>query len=242
MAPKPLDGSSTVGLDATPETAPAVVDSPSSAENASEKLPLTDRQRRILDFINASMDERGYPPTLREIGRHMGIRSTNGVNDHLVALERKGYLTRDELKSRALRSVSYDGAELEVPILGHVAAGRPMLAEENVVDRVTIDRHLLGTLRGSEVFGLVVSGDSMIEDGIRDGDYLFVRKQSTAERGQIVVVMVDGEATCKRIYPEGDRIRLQPANSGMRPIYVESSEFRAVDVLGKVVGVYRKVS
>ncbi len=208
---------------------------------------LTDRQRQALDYISECLDLRGYPPTLREIGEHMGIRSTNGVNDHLKALERKGYLIREELKSRALRPVDYGNDKekrddsFEIDIVGRVAAGEPILAEQNVIDKVVVDRHFLGAVKQREVFGLVVQGESMIEDGIFDGDYIFVRKQSTAETGEIVVVMVDGEATCKRFFPEGDRVRLQPANESMSPIYVDRNDFRAVDILGKVVGVYRRV-
>lgn len=217
---------------------------------------LTERQRQALDYITECLTVRGYPPTLREIGEHMGIRSTNGVNDHLKALERKGYLVREELKSRALRPVDYkesankasngnhngsDREDIEVSIIGRVAAGEPILAEENIVDRVVVDRYFLGAVKAREVFGLVVRGQSMIDDGIFDGDYIFVRKQSTAQTGEIVVVMIDGEATCKRFYPEGDRIRLQPANETMEPIYVHRSDFRDVDILGKVVGVYRRM-
>lgn len=211
--------------------------------NLGEKVrqPLTARQREALDFITYCLDERGYPPTLREIGEHMGIRSTNGVNDHLKALERKGYLVREELKSRALRPVGHDKAKITVPILGQVAAGQPILAQENISDRVTIDRFFVGNAPSKEVFGLVIRGDSMIEDGIYDGDYIFVRKQATAENGEIVVAMIEGEATCKRIYHEGERVRLQPANATMEPIYVHRSEFRAVDIVGKVVGVYRRM-
>jgi repressor LexA len=205
------------------------------------RQPLTARQREALDFITYCLDERGYPPTLREIGEHMGIRSTNGVNDHLKALERKGYLVREELKSRALRPVDFDDAKVSIPIMGQVAAGQPILAQENISDRVTIDRFFIGRMPANEVFGLVIKGDSMIEDGIYDGDYIFVRKQATAENGETVVVMIDGEATCKRIYHETDRIRLQPANETMAPIYVHRSEFRAIDILGKVVGVYRRM-
>ncbi|MGB1276254.1 MAG: transcriptional repressor LexA [Nannocystaceae bacterium] len=206
------------------------------------KPALTQRQRQALDYISNCLTERGYPPTLREIGEHMGIRSTNGVNDHLKALERKGYLVREELKSRALRPVDMINERdkrVEVPILGRVAAGAPILAEENISERVSIDRYFLGSAKANEVFGLVVSGESMIEDGIFDGDYLFVRKQSTAERGEIVVAMIEGEATVKRFYNEGDRIRLQPANASMQPIYVNRTDARSLDILGKVVGIYR---
>ena len=210
---------------------------------------LTDRQAQALKYITDCLVDRGYPPTLREIGEHMGIKSTNGVNDHLKALERKGYLQREELKSRALRPIDvFDAAnsrpdrdDVEVPILGSVAAGAPILAEENVTDRVVVDRQFLGAVKHEEVFGLVIKGDSMIEDGIFDGDYIFVRKQSTASPGEIVVVMIDGEATCKRFFHEGNRIRLQPANATMTPIYVANDEFRQVGILGKVVGVYRRL-
>lgn len=217
---------------------------------------LTKRQRAILDFISLSIDERGYPPTLREIGEHFGIRSTNGVNDHLKALEKKGYLRREDLKSRAMRPVRPEGelpdnvvplrrtqaaddAFCDVPIVGRVAAGQPILAVENVEDTVRIDRMLLGPHR--EVFGLRVVGESMIEDGIFDGDYVFVRKSSTATPGDIVVAMIEDEATVKRYYPEGDRIRFQPANAAMQPIMVHKSDFKSVDLIGKVVGVYRKM-
>ncbi|MCH9685500.1 MAG: transcriptional repressor LexA [Deltaproteobacteria bacterium] len=210
---------------------------------------LTQRQRQALQYISDCLSDRGYPPTLREIGEHMGIRSTNGVNDHLKALERKGYLIREELKSRALRPVDFadksttesNRDDMEVAILGRVAAGDPILAEENVIDRVVVDRYFLGAVKAKEVFGLVVRGESMIEAGIFDGDYIFVRKQSTATEGEIVVVMIEGEATCKRFFHEGDRVRLEPANTSMNPIYVHRDEFRAVDVLGKVVGVYRRL-
>jgi repressor LexA len=223
---------------------------------------LTQRQRDILDFISASIMERGFPPTLREIGEHFNIRSTNGVNDHLKALEKKGHLRREDLKSRAMRPVLPDGnGEVvplrrtpmgtgvmevvsgddmaEVPILGRVAAGQPILAVEHATDTVRIDRMLIGGHR--EVFGLRIVGESMIEDGIFDGDYVFVNKTPAARAGDIVVAMIEGEATVKRYFPEGDSIRFQPANSNMQPIIVRKSEFRSVDIIGVVVGVYRKL-
>ena len=224
---------------------------------------LTQRQREILDFISASIVERGFPPTLREIGEHFNIRSTNGVNDHLKALEKKGHLRREDHKSRAMRPVLPDGSGevvplrrppqgtgtvqlvsvdddmAEIPILGKVAAGQPILAVEQATDTVRIDRVLIGGHR--EVFGLRIVGESMIEDGIFDGDYVFVKKTPSAKNGEIVVAMIEGEATVKRYYPEGDRIRFQPANSNMEPIYVARSEMREVDIIGIVVGVYRKL-
>jgi repressor LexA len=209
---------------------------------------LTDRQREILEFITQSIRERGYPPTLREIGVQFGIRSTNGVNDHLRALEKKGHLQREDLKSRALRPVgprgpvrtpTRDDDMVEIPIIGRVAAGAPLLAVENVEDTVKVDRFFIGQTK--EVFALRVKGESMIEDGIFDGDYIFVRKQLQANRGDIVVAMINDEATVKRYYPEGDNIRFQPANSTMQPIMVRKRDFKAVNLIGLVVGVYRKM-
>jgi repressor LexA len=208
---------------------------------------LTKRQAQTLDFIRQSIEERGYPPTLREIGESMGIRSTNGVNDHLRALERKGYLRREDMKSRALRLVSQepepapntDETMLDVQILGRVAAGLPLLAEDNVVDTVRIDRMLVRG--GRDVFGLRVQGDSMIEAGILNGDYIFVRKQASADRGEIVVALIGDEATVKYYFPEKDYVRFQPANAQMAPILVRATDFRPTMLLGIVVGVYRRL-
>src|SRR5262245_23241323 len=174
---------------------------------------LTDRQQQVLHYIRQSITERGYPPTLREIGAHMGIRSTNGVNDHLRALERKGYLTREDMKSRALRPRDLEPASgangssqhgdgegsptpandqgediVDIPVVGRVAAGLPILADEHVIDTVRIERNMVRG--GRDVFGLRVNGDSMIEAGIFTGDYIFVRKQLTAQRGDIVVALI----------------------------------------------------
>jgi repressor LexA len=252
---------------------------------------LTERQRKVLEFILDAIDEHGYPPTLREIGNVMGIRSTNGVNDHLRALERKGYLTREDMKSRTLRptprarqalarpgpsgassagSLAAPGAPavvasevrpgalsgppwsapanddglVDVPILGRVAAGALTEAIETAAtsaeDRVRIDRMLIGG-GGRDVFGLRIVGDSMIDAGIHDGDYVFVRKQLEARRGDIVIALVGDEATCKRYFPERDHIRLQPENAAMAPILVPRSDWRSTQVLGVVVGVYRKL-
>jgi repressor LexA len=242
---------------------------------------LTDRQRMVLEFICGSIEERGYPPTLREIGNKLGIRSTNGVNDHLRALERKGFLTREDMKSRTLRptqstlellgadadggSVSNGGASraaasmlrmasgsmsgsaanddmIEIPMLGRVAAGPLGLtaAFESASDTVRIDRMLIGQ-RGGDVFGLRITGDSMIEAGIHDGDYVFVRKQPQANRGAIVIAMVGEDATCKYYFPEASHVRLQPANAAMAPILVRKSDWKETQILGIVVGIFRKV-
>jgi len=208
------------------------------------KEALTDRQRAVLEFIGQSIEQRGYPPTLREIGEHMGIRSTNGVNDHLKALEKKGYLEREDLKSRALRPISAEGAGptgqmVDVPILGRVAAGEPILAIEQAEDTVKVDRFFLGTNR--EVFALKVKGDSMIEAGIFDGDFIFVRKQLTAQKGDIVVAMIGDEATVKYFHPEADQIVFKPANHRLQPIIVRRREWKSVNLIGLVVGVYRRM-
>jgi repressor LexA len=222
---------------------------------------LTQRQQMVLDFIRQSIADRGYPPTLREIGARMGIRSTNGVNDHLRALERKGYLTREDMKSRALRPTAHansntgqdtgpfgiiakvpaseDEDVIDVQVLGRVAAGLPLFAEEHVIDTVRVDRGLLKG--GREVFGLRVHGDSMIEAGILNGDYIFVRKQLTANRGDIVVALIGDEATVKYYYPEKDYVRFQPANKAMAPILVRAMDFKPTMLLGVVVGVFRRL-
>lgn len=221
---------------------------------------LTDRQQQVLHYIRQSITDRGYPPTLREIGAHMGIRSTNGVNDHLRALERKGYLTREDMKSRALRPRALDpaptppvtGADgaaapandlgedmVEIQVLGRIAAGLPLLAEEHVLDTVRVERNMVRG--GRDVFGLRVNGDSMIEAGILSGDYIFVKKQITAQRGDVVVALIGDEATVKYYYPEKDYIRFQPANAKMAPILVRATDFRPTMLLGLVVGVYRKL-
>lgn len=210
---------------------------------------LTQRQRAVLEYIHNCIEEHGYPPTLREIGNHLGIRSTNGVNDHLRALERKGYLTREDMKSRTLRltrlpdgmvsAMPANDDMVEVPIIGRVAAGGLTEAIQEPEDRVKVDRMLIGNQR--EVFGLRVTGESMIEAGIHDGDYVFVRKQLDANRGDIVIALVGEDATCKYYYPEREHIRLQPANAQMAPILIPKNDWRSTQVLGVVVGVYRRI-
>lgn len=215
---------------------------------------LTDRQVEVLEYIIEHIQKTGFPPTIREIGEELAIKSTNGVNDHLKALERKGYLSREDSKSRAIRPVfGPDGLPIHatsdepqlleevhtIPIVGRIAAGTPISAIENAEDHVAIGQGLLGKAQG--VFGLVVRGESMIEDGIHDGDYIFVKPQSDARNGEIVAVMVDEEATVKRFYRQGDQIRLQPANARMEPIFVHASQWKNTAILGKVVGVYRRL-
>ena len=205
---------------------------------------LTKRQEMVLDFITRSINSRGYPPTLREIGSHMGIRSTNGVNDHLRALERKGYLKREDMKSRALKPVHQEGGfneggVVEIPMVGRVAAGQPVTAEQNIEEVITVDQSLIG--RHRDVFALRVRGDSMIDAGIQEGDTLFVKKQLHAERNEIVVILIGDEATVKYFQPEKDLVRLQPANRAYAPIIIRKEDFRPTQILGVVVGLYRSL-
>jgi len=194
----------------------------------------------------ASVESQGVVPTYREIGAALGIGSTNGVSDHIKALVRKGYLERRGGRGapRALsitdkaRPHPSDDDVVGIPLIGRIAAGQPLLAQENYEGAIRVDASMLPP--GGGVFALLVTGESMIEDGIHDGDTLFVRQQKTCRQGDIAVVMVDGEATVKRFFREGDRIRLQPANAAMEPIYVDASS-GDVAVVGIAVGLFRRM-
>ena len=227
---------------------------------------LTERQREILRYLHDFIVDRGYPPTVREIGSAMQIRSTNGVNDHLLALERRGWITRSENKSRttkltdaalalflegtldaadagseAAAPARWHGETVDIPMLGQIAAGEPLDATE--ADAwVRFDRTLLGRGSDGEVFALQVRGDSMIEDGVLDGDTLFVRRQREARNGEMVALWLEGGATVKRYFAEGDSVRLQPANAAMQATVVSSREARDLLMIGKVVGLFRRVS
>jgi len=195
---------------------------------------LTDRQREVYHFIRDLIRTRGYGPTVREIGYEFGIRSPNGVMCHLKALEKKGLIIREKNMSRAIQLATEPADERGLPLLGRIAAGVLHEAIEQD-ERIEFDDILKPKTRNH--FVLEVSGDSMIEDQISDGDYVVIKKQRTARRGQIVVALTDeGEATLKRWYPEKNRIRLEPANSAMKPIYVKNAK-----VLGVVIGVVRRV-
>jgi repressor LexA len=203
---------------------------------------LTGRQQEIWDYVVEYVDDHGYPPTVREIGEAVGLASPSTVHAHLANLERAGLLKRDPTKPRALELVGRKAApEGEVvalprlPLVGQVAAGGPLLAEDNVEEEIAVPESLG---RGAD-FLLRVKGESMIEAGILDGDIVVVRRQDTARNGDIVVALAGDdetadEATVKTFYRETDRIRLQPENASMEPIYA-----RHVQVLGKVVGVFR---
>jgi repressor LexA len=205
------------------------------AKGTSEK-PATERQRRILDVIVAFTAERGYPPSVREIGERVGLSSSSTIHAHLKALEKRGLISRDPTKPRALRSgVKAPVRELLVmPILGKVAAGLPITAQEDVEGEFILPAGFVP--RGSDAFMLRVQGDSMADAAILDGDLILVRPQRQAENGEIVVAMLDGEATVKRFYREANRIRLQPENRTMAPIYASD-----VEIVGRVEAVVRRL-
>src|SRR5216684_1381915 len=199
---------------------------------------LTPKQKRIYDFLAISIREKGYAPSIPEIGQKFKITSTRGVFDHLKALERKGYIKR--IGKRAIEIVSQSGRSAlpdakEIPIVGRVRAGAPLLAEENLEGFLTVGNEIA---RGKETFALKVKGDSMIEDGILEGDHVVISRQDTAENGDIVCALIGNEATLKRFYRHGREFTLKPANKNYDPIVVSKGEFR---ILGKATGVIRKL-
>ena len=200
-------------------------------------LPLlTARQKEIYDFLLKSIREKGYAPSIPEIGAKFKIASTNGVSDHLKALEKKGYIRR--VGKRAIEVLSALGKPMlaavrEIPILGRVPAGKPFLSEENVEGLLTITNDM----GSGKLFALQVKGDSMIDAGILEGDRVIVKQQGTAENGEIVCALIEGEATLKRFYRKNGVVTLKAENQKYPPITVSQGEFR---VLGKVVGLMRK--
>jgi repressor LexA len=206
---------------------------------------LTERQRQILDFVTKYADAHGYPPTVREIGEAVGLASPSTVHAHLANLERAGFLKRDPTKPRAIelrrepRAPAVADSEVhKLPLVGEVAAGGPLLAEENIEDYVAVPEPLS---RGGEEFLLRVKGDSMVDAGILDGDIAVVQRQQDARDGDIVVALAGDdesadEATMKRFFNEDGRIRLQPENEALEPIYAAH-----VQILGKVIGVFRQL-
>ena len=210
---------------------------------------LNKREKAILKFIEKQVNTNGYPPSVREIGKAVGLKSTATVHGYLESLEKKGYVKKESQKGRTLKllkggnlegeqtsfdkSVYTNKEMVNVPVVGKITAGAPILAVENVTDTFPIPIDFVGN---SESFMLTVRGESMIEAGILDGDYILVRKQNTATNGEIVVALIEDEATVKTFYKEKDHIRLQPENSTMDPIIVPNCE-----ILGKVIGVFRKM-
>jgi repressor LexA len=200
---------------------------------------LSERQKQIYQFIKRTVQDKGYPPSVREIGNAVGLQSSSTVHGHMAKLEEKGFIRRDPTKPRAIEIVIQDEENhtpvIQVPVLGKVTAGLPITAVENVEEYFPLPEHFTAN-HNSEIFLLNVMGESMIEAGIHDGDRVIVRKQNIAHNGDIIVAMnSDDEATVKRFYKENGYYRLQPENPTMEPIYLDS-----VTVLGKVVGLFRE--
>ena len=197
---------------------------------------LTKRQKEIFDFIRRYGSKYGYPPTVREIGKAVGLHSSSTVHAHLANLEKVGLLRRDPTKPRAIELL-VDKAKRAIrpglPLVGHVAAGEPILAEENIEEYVQVPS-VIGAEQGDYV--LTVKGDSMRDAGILEGDYVVVSQADDADNGEIVVALIEDEATVKRFYREKDRVRLQPANKAYKPIRTRDAK-----VLGRVIGVFRRV-
>ncbi|MBR5267389.1 MAG: transcriptional repressor LexA [Lachnospiraceae bacterium] len=200
------------------------------------KGKITDKQREILEYIRDTILAKGYPPAVREICEAVHLKSTSSVHSHLETLEKNGYIRRDPTKPRTIEILDDDFAltrreMVNVPVVGTVAAGQPILAEENIEDYMPIPVEMLPN---KEVFMLKVKGESMIEAGIFNNDKVIVAKQDTAKNGEMVVALVEDSATVKTFYKENGHIRLQPENSSMDPIIVDD-----VQILGKVIGLFR---
>jgi len=202
---------------------------------------LTSRQKEVFEFLKDFLQERGFPPTLREIASHFGLRGPKAPQKTLNILERKGYIRKIPGGSRAIEILSYPPVRLTqilpIPIIGRVRAGEPILAIENIEGYINLDRNMVSS---GGVFLLRVQGDSMIGAHILDGDFALVKSQPSAENGEIVVALIEDEATIKRIFKKRDLIRLEPANPKMEPIVVKKGEKKII-IVGKVVGIFRKI-
>jgi repressor LexA len=205
------------------------------------KKELTPTQERVFSFLKDYLGEKGFPPTLREIASHFGLKGPKAPQKTLTILERKGYIRKIPGGSRAIEILGLPPIHLSqilsIPIIGRVQAGEPILAIENIEGYINLDRNLVSS---SDVFLLRVQGDSMIDAHIQDGDFALVKPQPTAENGEIVVALIEDEATIKRIFQKRDLIRLEPANPRMEPIIVKKGG-KKVTIVGKVVGIFRKI-
>ncbi len=199
-------------------------------------VSLNAQEQRVLEYIKEQIKDTGYPPSVREICAALGFKSTSSAHQYIWRLAEKGYIDKGDLKTRAIR-VKGSEPTIAVPIVGKVAAGEPILATENIEDYMSIGQSFFSqdSLK-NENFILKVQGESMINAGINDGDYIIVSKQDTARNGQIVVALIENEATVKTFYKEKDYVRLQPENDTMNPIIVKD-----VKIIGKVIGLFRKI-
>lgn len=194
------------------------------------------QEKRVFDYLKEQIREKGYPPSVREICAALGFKSTSSAHQYIARLAEKGYIDKGDLKTRAIKIVG-DEPTISIPVVGKVAAGEPILAQENIEDYFSIGESFFSQSDlKNDTFVLKVQGESMINAGINNGDYIIVTKQDTARNGQIVVAMIDGNATVKTFYKEKDHVRLQPENDTMEPIIVKD-----VQIVGKVVGLFRKI-
>ena len=194
------------------------------------------QEKRVFDYLKEQIREKGYPPSVREICAALGFKSTSSAHQYIARLAEKGYIDKGNLKTRAIKIVG-DEPTISIPIVGKVAAGEPILAQENIEDYFSIGESFFSQSDlKNDTFVLKVQGESMINAGINNGDYIIVTRQDTARNGQIVVAMIDGDATVKTFYKEKDHVRLQPENDTMEPIIVKD-----VQIVGKVVGLFRKI-
>lgn len=199
---------------------------------------LTRRQRQVFEFISDTIESKGTAPTIREIGKRFKIASTNGVRAVLSSLVKKGYIRRKPMVSRGIELVrEMKSSFINVPILGRISAGLPVLAVENIEGTIALDKNFFS---GGDIFSLKVQGDSMKDAGIFDGDYVVARQQPTADKGDIVIAIIGEEATVKKYFPENGKVRLEPANPDFKPIVIQrkSPEFF---IAGKVIGLLRKL-
>lgn len=214
--------------------------------DSNTKKTLSVKQQQILDFVESMVNEKGYPPSVREICAAVNLKSTSSVHAHLSALAKKGYIEKEESKTRALRLIFNNSANsanktsvetieniVQIPVIGKVTAGSPILAVENIERTFPVP---LDFVSSKESFMLRVKGDSMIEAGILDNDYVLVSRQNTANNGDFVVALIEDEATIKTFYKENDHFRLQPENQYLQPIIVKE-----LIILGKITGVFRKL-
>lgn len=211
-------------------------------EKKEAKKALTPRQQEVYEYIKTQTTEFRRPPTVREIANRFEISSTNGVRSILAALIKKGYINRSPRTSRGLEILQDDSptpdSSVEIPIVGRVAAGEPILAVQNLEGTITVDRDFIA--RRKDVFALRVKGDSMINAGIFDGDLVFAQQQNTAERGEIIIAKVDDEATVKYFQPQKDWVELHAANPKYQPIIVRPE--RDFSIAGRVIGIMRKIN
>lgn len=216
---------------------------------------LTERQKLVVEIIQNSLREKGFPPTLREIGKIMGIRSTKGVKDHLQALARKGYVVHEQITARGIK-LTPAGAALgqpdpgigvlpgvqvvSIPVVSRIQKGLPILHEPFLIDTVTVDPTMFRpSYRSGEVFGLRMHGDAMIQAGLVEGDYVFVRQQKSAMSGDIAVVLVGDEAIVRRYFRTATQVRLEPAHKGMASLYMRNEDVQPHMILGVVIGIFR---